>query len=88
VAQVEVPRDGEEPRGESRVVPEARNPLHQPEPRLLEKLLGQLATACQAEEERDETPVPRLVDPVERDRVTRPQAADQPLFGFGVHPED
>ena len=83
---MQIPRDGEEPRSKPGVGSQPARALHQPQPRFFEQVLGDVAAARQAQQEREEAHVERIVDGIECRRVSIPEPLDERQLGFPVHP--
>jgi len=82
---VQVPRDREEPRGQVCVRLQPVCVLHQPQPGLLEQILGDVMPAGQAQQKSEQPKIEGGVKGVEGRLVAAAKLLDQRQLGFMVH---
>jgi hypothetical protein len=85
IAGVEVTRNGKQPRAKAGVAIESPRVDDQPEPGLLEKILGNLPTIREPCKEVVEAAVEGGVDHIERLRVADPETFDELELDVAVH---
>ena len=84
-ADMQVPGDRKQPRGEPGIRSQTSRVFHEPQPRFLKQILGNVPTSRQPHQKGEKTRVERRVHVVEGVGVALAKPRDQCEFGFPVH---